>query len=87
MFLSAYDLYERFLLPCASLLLSYFARGLYSPDAADKQNNPRHHQADHDLPLRRPSVVDGGGDVQRLSVPEVVHRGAVLALRHVICTP
>lgn len=49
----------------------YLPRGLDAFDDCQADHDPSHQQGQRHLPVQAPSVVDGAGDVQGLSVPEV----------------
>lgn len=68
-----------------------FSRALYLPSGLDATNNthvqhtPGTCQAEQDPPLDGARITDGSGDIQSLSVPEVVHGRALGTLLHIAC--
>lgn len=63
----------------------YLPSGLDATDSTHIQHTPGTRQAEQDPPLDGARVTDGSGDVESLSVPEVVHRRALSTLFHVAC--
>lgn len=63
--------------------LQHLPGGLDPADGADVEDAPGTGQAEQDPPLDGAGVADGGGDVEGLPVPEIVHGGAAGTLVHV----
>lgn len=61
---------------------SYLDRGLDALEHPQAHDGPGGQQTAHDVRVERSRLVDGVRDVQRLTVPEIRGRGALLTLFH-----
>lgn len=67
----------------SQILCADLSHGVDAFDEADVDDGPGCGQTDDHPPLQRAADLDVFGDVQRLAVPEVIHRSALLTLEAV----
>ncbi len=68
-----------------NVMETYLPGGLDTPQTANPQQSPGAEQTQDGPPLQTSRVLDHRRGVQRLSVPEIIHRRTALTFRHKPC--